>query len=130
MQHDIYSLGVVLLEIGLWTSFVVSDLEKVSPSPVLSSILGPADLARSWNTLGGASNNKQKLEALARELPARVGRRYTDIVLLCLQCLDPGSGTDQDGKGFRADAADWAGEDGVGVRYIENVLEKIQEITM
>ncbi|ORY11543.1 hypothetical protein BCR34DRAFT_601323 [Clohesyomyces aquaticus] len=28
MQHDIYSLGVVLLEIGLWTSFVEYDKEK------------------------------------------------------------------------------------------------------
>jgi hypothetical protein len=127
MQHDIYSLGVVLLEIGLWTSFVLYGPEEESSSPVSNNILEPADLAQPRNSLGSASQNKLKLEDLAaKELPARLGRRYTDIVLLCLRCLDPGSGADQDGKGFGVD------EDGVmiGVRYIENVLEKIQEITM
>jgi hypothetical protein len=133
MQHDIYSLGVVLLEIGLWTSFVLYGPEEESFSPVPNNILEPADLAQPRNSLGGASQNKLKLEDLAaKELPARLGRRYTDIVLLCLRCLDLGSGADQDGKGFGADTADWTDEDGVmiGVRYIENVLEKMQEITM
>jgi hypothetical protein len=133
MQHDIYSLGVVLLEIGLWTSFVLYGPEEESSSPVPNDILEPANLAQPGNSLGSASQNKLKLENLAaEELPARLGRRYTDIVLLCLRCLDPGSGADQDGQGFGVDAADWTDEDGVmiGVRYIENVLEKMQEITM
>jgi len=131
MQHDIYSLGVVLLEIGLWTSFVIYDPEKESSSLVPNNILGPANLARSRQPLGGAFEIKQKLEALAEsELPVRIGRRYTSIVLLCLRCLDPGS--DRDRKGFGVGGADWTDEDGVviGVRYIENVLEKIQEINI
>lgn len=132
MQHDIYSLGVVLLEIGLWASFVLYG-QGDSPSAVLSSILGPADLARPRSPLGSASQNKLKLEDIAvRELPGRLGRRYTDVVLLCLRCLDPGSGADQDDKGFGVGPADLTDEDGVviGVRYIENVLEKMQEITL
>jgi hypothetical protein len=50
-------------------------------------------------------------------------------VLLCLRCLDPGTGENKTGKGFGADVKD---EDGfvIGVRFIENVLEKMQEITM
>jgi len=133
MQHDIYSLGVVLLEIGLWASFVVPDPKKESSSVVPNSILGHADLARSRNPLGGAFEIKQKLEALAgSELPARIGRRYTAIVLLCLRCLDLGSGTEKDINGFAVGGTDWTDEDGVviGVKYIENVLEKIQEINM
>jgi serine/threonine protein kinase len=133
MQHDIYSLGVVLLEIGLWTSFVLYGPVEESSSPVPNNILEPADLVPPRNSLCSASQNKLKLEDLAaKELPARLGRRYTDIVLLCLRCLDPGSGADQDGKGFGVDAADLTDEDGVtiGVRYIENVLEKMQEITL
>jgi hypothetical protein len=133
MQHDIYSLGVVLLEIGLWTSFVLYGPGEEPSSPFPNNILGPADLARPRHPLGGASQIKQKLEDLAAgELPVRLGRRYSDIVLLCLRCLDPGSGVDQDGKGFGVDAADWTDEDGVmiGVRYIENVLEKIQDIVL
>ena len=107
--------------------------EEESSSPVPNNVLEPVDWAQPRSSLRSASQNKLKLEDLAaKELPARLGRRYTDIVLLCLRCLDPGSGADQDGKGFGADAADWIDEDGVmiGVRYIENVLEKMQEIIM
>ncbi len=43
MQHDIYSLGVVLLEIGLWTSFVTyaEDLEDEIPDPAPLLITPP-----------------------------------------------------------------------------------------
>lgn len=132
MQHDIYSLGVVLLEIGLWTSFLIYDSEKDASLAPGSLILG-ADVALSRSRTAGARENKKKLEDLAeRELPARLGRRYTDIVLLCLRCLDSGSGKSEDGKGFGVDIVDWEDEDGVviGVRYIENVLQKIQEINL
>jgi hypothetical protein len=46
MQHDIYSLGVVLLEIGLWTSFALYDLKEESSSRVPNNILEPADIAQ------------------------------------------------------------------------------------
>jgi len=149
MQHDIYSLGVVLLEIGLWTSFVLFGPENEkneendpptyteddsvpfpsdeSPLPFPNDLLEPK---QALNPLGNAVENKERLEYLAEnELPARLGRRYTDIVLLCLRCLDPGTGENKAGKGFGADVKD---EDGfvIGVRFIENVLEKMQEITM
>jgi serine/threonine protein kinase len=133
MQHDIYSLGVVLLEIGLWTSFVLEDLKSDSPLPFPNSILCPTDLDGRRTPLPTATENKQTLENIAqRELPARFGRRYTDIVLLCLRCLDPGNETDEKEKGFGVGSADWTDEDGlvIGVRFIENVLEKMQEITM
>lgn len=132
MQHDIYSLGVVLLEIGLWTSFVLYDLEK-SSSPIPNNILGPTELTKFPKILGDASQVKQRFEDLAtNELPARLGRRYSDIVLLCLRCSDDGTGVDKNGKGFGVNAADWTDEDGltIGVRYIENVLMKMQEIVI
>jgi hypothetical protein len=133
MQHDIYSLGVILLEIGLWTSFVVEDSESDSLLPIPNSILGPTNLEKPPNPLPTATKNKRKLEDIAqRELPARLGRRYTDIVLLCLRCLDQGNGTDEKERGFGVGFADWTDEDGlvIGVRFIEKVLEKMQEITM
>ena len=41
MQHDIYSLGVCLLEIGLWESYVAYDADGAArPSPVLLSRVG------------------------------------------------------------------------------------------
>src|SRR5271168_4116142 len=75
MQHDIYSLGVVLLEIGLWTSFVLYGPGEESSPSYPNNILGPVDSARPRNPLGGASQIKLELEELAAgELPARLGR--------------------------------------------------------
>jgi len=132
MQHDIYSLGVVLLEIGLWKSFVDYDSDGQNPSPSPNLLLGAKTKSTS-SPIGGALDVKKKLEALAeKELPARMGKRYTDIVLLCLRCLDDGTGTDANEKGFGVDVPSWKDEDGIviGVRYIENVLEKIQGLAI
>jgi hypothetical protein len=126
MQHDIYTLGVVLLEIGLWTSFAVEDSECDSNLPTPSNILDSVKLDLLY-PLSVAAEKKQRLEYLAaHELPPRLGRRYADIVLLCLQCLDAG-----DGKGESEKlSSPWTDQDGVviGVRFMENVLTKMQEI--
>jgi hypothetical protein len=107
MEHDIYSLGVVLLEIGIWRSFASY------------SVFGPVGLA-------SGAKNKRDLETLAeRELPSCMGRKYRDIVLLCLRCLDVESSA---GPSFRV-ATDADGVE-IGVSYIENVVERIHEISM
>jgi hypothetical protein len=76
---------------------------------------------------------KKTLEDRAdRELPARPWRRYTEIVLLCLRCLDAGNGNGDSKKGFGVGVVDWKDEDGVfiGVRYTENMLQKMLEISI
>jgi len=149
MQHDIYSLGVVLLELGLWKSFLyyplrygaLSFVDPLTRTPLPNSafeILTPDD---DRNSHQRALANKHTLETLAeRELPLRMGRQYRDIVLLCLRCLDAGNDSDAEGQGFGINAGmdgaeregRWMDDDGVviGVRFIENVLEKIQEISI
>ncbi|KAH7333199.1 hypothetical protein BKA65DRAFT_507375 [Rhexocercosporidium sp. MPI-PUGE-AT-0058] len=143
MQHDIYSLGVVLLEIGLWTSFASPDLETSSMHP--NPVLGPANLDSAIPPQGTPTKLKGHLEALAKnELPSRLGKRFTEIVLQCLQCLDKniqieGESSDEKegrdsgfGVGVGGDDEEIVDEDGVviGVRYIENVLQKLLEITV
>lgn len=64
--HDIYALGVVLLEIGLWEPAV--KLEK--------------------NMFSRASNphavQAQLIKHAQRRLESRVGRKYKEVVLKCL----------------------------------------------
>lgn len=57
-----------------------------------------------------------------------MGNRYTDIVLSCLKCLDKGD--ESEDEGFGMGISDVEDNDGIviGVRFIENVLEKIQDI--
>lgn len=115
MQHDVYSLGVCLLEIGLWTSFVLWEAAAEEPSPNL--ILGIDDLLRLKDERKKAFEVKNILVTMAKErLPNRMGRKYTDVVLACLTCLDSGATT-------LGDDSDFEDEDGilVAVRYIEKV---------
>lgn len=128
MQHDIYSLGVTLLEIGLWQSFLLEideTFEELYPNPILN----PINTDNPHNPLGPAARTKTRFEELARtSLPVRMGKRYSDIVLSCLKCLDKGDESEQEGFGVGISEVEDSDGIVIGVRFIENVLEKIQDI--
>ena len=112
MQHDIYSLGVCLLEVGLWESFLSYEDSATAPLPaaVLGITLDCPEFKRS-------ALIKEHLIALAkRDLPRRMGDRYEKVVVNCLTCLD------QDNADF-GDQSEFEDLDGVlvGVKYIEKV---------
>lgn len=110
MQHDIYSLGVCLLEIGLWESIV--EYEADSKVAKATKTLGkPTGETERWQP----SALKERLVDLARDLlPLHMGERYADVVVNCLTCLD------SDNVDF-GDPREFEDEDGVlvAVRYIE-----------
>jgi hypothetical protein len=113
MQHDIYSLGVSLLEIGLWESFVNYN-DDPSPSTALTTYLKDPDFKN-------PALIKDSFTALAKEaLPQKMGNKYTEIVVTCLTCLD------KDNVHF-GDESDFRDQDDVlvGVRYIDNVSTPI-----
>lgn len=127
MQHDIYSLGVCLLEIGLWRSFVHYPGLNPNAAPVtpLTSEIQTSDNDFKAAHLTAKLQIKEQLVQLAeKDLPSRVGDVYTEVVLACLRCLDPGNGmfgeTDQEDK------------DGVivGIRFIKQILAKISSISI
>lgn len=112
MQHDIYSLGICLLEIGLWHSFLSyrDDASDPIPSPKLSMSLDGQECEQPTLV-------KEHLMDLAHQhLPDRMGDRYEKLVLNCLTCLD------DDNTDF-GDQSEFEDADGVlvGVRYIEKV---------
>ncbi|KAI9690151.1 MAG: hypothetical protein M1822_009112 [Bathelium mastoideum] len=113
MQHDIYSLGVCLLEIGLWGSFV-QYTDTISNAPHFGEYNFGEKAADNPNR---AECVKKDLIALAREsLPNYMGSNYAKIVVTCLTCLDEGS------EDF-GDETELQDEDGVlvAVRYVEKV---------
>jgi hypothetical protein len=118
MQHDIYSLGVCLLEIGLWHSFVQWESDDSQPHPW--SDLDIQDAISEKDPRHGGFTTKNKPVTITKDrLPSLVGDNYTRLVLACLCCLDEGSEDDVFGalgNGIRD-------RDGimVGIRYIENI---------
>ena len=123
MRHDIYSLGVCLLEIGLWESFV--DYRAGSGVPLLGSGLGVLDADMNGPELLKIREGvKGRLLRLARgPLRRKMGTVFGKVVETCLTCLDEGNVDFGDEKEFQD-------EDGVavGVRYIEKVVVRLGEI--
>jgi hypothetical protein len=127
MQHDIYSLGVCLLEIGLWRTLVVYDKtdteneEGPAPSPLLPSLTDSQE-----NEFRKAIMLKDSLVAIAqRELPSRMGDKYASIVASCLTCLDESNSDFSDENEFK-DEDDVV----IGVRYIEKILLGLSSISV
>lgn len=122
MQHDIYSLGVCLLEVGLWKSFIEYDTQNENPT--LSSLLGVSpDISKEMRAQFLFTSAKDKFIKLSRtRLRKCMGTRYSDIVETCLTCLDP------DNNGF-GDESEFEDEDGilVGVRYIEKASATVKQ---
>ena len=116
MQHDIYSLGICLLEIGLWETFVSyrSDNMASFPGPVLGITSDSPEFEQ-------PTVMKEYLIALAkRRLPRQMGERYTEVVVNCLTCLD------EDNADF-GNQSEFEDADGVlvGVKYIEKVCRHV-----
>lgn len=121
MQHDIYSLGVCLLEIGLWKSFVeyatdgTNTPTRAQPADILDFSAG-LDESQAAHHL--ATEGATKLISLARnDLPRCMGTKYSEIVITCLTCLN-GNNADF-GEDLESQDAQGAP---VGVRYIEKVV--------
>ena len=112
MQHDIYSLGVCLLELGLKRSFVLRPGTTGMPHPDIELSQFPGkEQERTALML------KNRLQRIAKtELAAAVGQRYSNVVVSCLSCLDRGNSEFGEKEDFE-DADDIL----VSVRFMEAV---------
>ncbi len=117
MQHDIYALGVCLLEIGLWESLVAFDEESGEVRPGRHAEIAGA-LAITDEVKRPSLIQEVLLVATQERLPFTVGSKYSNVVVSCLTCLD--------------EEAEFRDDDGViiGVKYIERVLFELRDIVV
>ncbi len=81
---DIYSLGVCLVETGLWDTFVIYSAEGVAEAPGAALELTFDEVRRQR-----PSSIRKHLVALAKHrLPRTMGEVYTEVVVSRLTCLD------------------------------------------
>jgi hypothetical protein len=125
MLHDIYSLGVVLLEIALWRSFV---LEETDRETCEKSFAVNRDAVKLSDRETGRLKSPDGIMGVFVDkavdfIPQVFGDRYRDIVVMCLNCLDDG--------GLK-DISDAKDDDGitVGMAYIERILTTLEEIVV
>lgn len=119
MQHDIYSLGVCLLEIGLWEPLMTCGPDGTQQT---SSTIGlEQTISKKWTP----SFIQKQLISLSRgKLRVIMGDKYSKVVETYLTCLDKGNTDFGDPKEFQD-------EDGVevGARYVKKVIDIISEIS-
>jgi hypothetical protein len=127
MLHDVYSLGVCLLEIGLWSSFVQYALGSNGETTILPGLLEIAAVPKMRDERKRAFELKSVLTELATSrLPGCMGDKYASLVTSCLSCLDKSS------KFMSGDTASDTLDDGtdLGARYIQRILSEVEAISM
>ena len=118
LLHDIYSLGVVLFEIGLWKSFVhwkPNSFERSISWKGLIDLFPEGQLGRGQTPYDVRNRLVLKAEEL---LPPKMGQRYTDVVVACL------SGN----MDFGVAAREEQGEARLGLAYIKSVMSNLEKI--
>jgi hypothetical protein len=125
MLHDIYSLGVILLEIALWRSFALEETDELTSE---KRYIPNRDAVRISEKKTGRLKDpdaikKALVDKAADFVPQVFGDRYRDIVVMCLNCLD------KDGLKDIENAKD---KDGItiGMAYIEKILTTLDEINL
>lgn len=127
--HDIYSLGVCLLEIGLWNSFIVYN----GGSPALSELLTKAKTQ--WKTnnsellyhpngepLKDSEIEQQVFVHMAGDLLAfEMGDAYSKLVIKCLKCLEHGFGNVI--NFVDSTSQDWEEQ---GVEFIQEIRKELK----
>ncbi|KAJ8115827.1 hypothetical protein ONZ43_g4578 [Nemania bipapillata] len=129
MEHDIYSLGVCLLEIGLWETFVsYKTPQEPQAGPSYDRFLDWLNAQNLKDSYNKSFYLKDYFEELAKTtLPQRAGDRYSAIVVKCLTCLDG----KEDGEDGDADETDLKDPSIVaGVKFIEEILLRVDELVI
>jgi hypothetical protein len=132
MRHDIYSLGVVLLEIALWRPFIRWNgdayyFESDTARYFLTSEVSMGEYSAgnaSWShKLKSPLEIQASLVKVAKKQVARVmGSVFATVVTECLCCLE--------NDFYVHEKAEDEDQIDVGLKYIELVLEKLESIVV
>ena len=125
MQHDIYSLGVVLLEIGLWEPLVWKNEGRgtFEFSQLFNDIFQARDVTI-MRTEQKAAKVKQRLLDLAQQyLPPTVGQTYANVVVACLKIHEGG-------MVMNGDFPIPTNDEELGTTYIKYVVKKLESLNV
>lgn len=111
MRHDIYSLGVVLLEVACWSTFTNREGLGRYLFDEDRKLLSPNDL------------RKRFIEQAGKRIPPTLGNKYHDVVVSCL------TGLAKEEEGHQLSDDD--NEDIImGTAYITHIMSKLEDISL
>jgi hypothetical protein len=124
VRHDVYSLGIVLLEVALWTSFVSGQGEL--NGKVFSDKFG-RKLEMAGRQEEAAEAVKGFFVGLARKnVPPVMGGLYAKVVEKCLVMQDEAEVEESEVfNGYNKEE-----EERQAVRYVESILEGLEKIVL
>lgn len=117
MLHDIYSLGVVMLEIGTWISLCSGDEDQLS---------GFHRKIRKQMLQGGPEEVHNRLIELAdNDLRVHMGSAYAEVAVACLRCVE-----DRLLEGGEKDEASEVESEPMEAAFLDRVLQRLQNIQL
>ncbi len=130
MAHDIYSIGVILLEIGVWQSFIIYPPGKEYQCDVNPSVFRRENAIKdriSESKQGAGTDLMALYKKVAKlKLPAAMGKRFTRIVGVCLDAVENRKREREEDE--FSDGEERHEEQMLGVGFINTVLSGLEEI--
>jgi len=89
MLYDIYSLGVCLLEIAIWCSFIEWDASGIKINNVKGcNLMEPAVAGLTKSLKAPGAIQKKLIRDVKKRVPIALGERYSRVVVRCLECVE------------------------------------------
>jgi serine/threonine protein kinase len=126
MLDDIYSLGIVFIEIALWRSSVI--LATNNASKLVSASHNP-DFWGSLHSTRCKETDPEKIRSLYRKLakavvPRTIGGKFARVIDNCLTCLDEGID-----EGLDDEEAGEVGTNQVDVAFLQRIVESLEGLS-
>lgn len=135
MAYNIYSLGVNLLEIALWGSFLIFDNHeraRLFNDEAIDDGRAICEALRSGGKEADAQLKKRYEMAAKALLTRSMGRRFRDIVLDCLAVMDDGfeqvSSSMNSSRRNQSNGTSRVEEERIGLEFIDKVLGRLEDI--
>ncbi|KAH7146084.1 hypothetical protein EDB81DRAFT_933860 [Dactylonectria macrodidyma] len=111
--HDIYSLGVIMLEVGSWTSLCKGESGVVFHSMIREQMSRPT----------GHDAQKRFIEIATKDLPVCMGTTYAEITVDCLKAVEERLGrADEDESGGNSEH--------LGTVLTDRVISRLRSINL
>jgi hypothetical protein len=89
MLHDVYSLGVCLLEIAMWRSFIDVDAAGNKVNNVKAcNLIEPGTSMLAKRLLSPMKIQEKFIRDAKKRVPIALGERFSQVVLRCLKCVE------------------------------------------